>query len=126
MSSDETADKRTQLIKNRIAKIEEKKKQLKARKRAELNRLNQQKRKQRTKRLIQKGAELEKLQGKNAAQITAEQTRDWLNNKITVNRQLAREHQSLKNFAAHVTYDDGTSVLDHYHTYQAKQSNQQS
>lgn len=126
MNSNESVNKQTQIIKNRIAKIEEKEKQLKARKRSELNRLNQQKRKQRTKRLIQKGAELEKLQGENAAQITAEQTRDWLNSKITVNRQLAREQQSLKNFAAHVTYDDGTSVLDHYHTYQAKQSNQQS
>lgn len=126
MSSDETADKQTQLIKNRIAKIEEKEKQLKARKRAELNRLNQQKRKQRTKRLIEKGAALEKLQGDQATQITAEATRDWLNHKIVVNRQLVLDYQSLKNFAAHVTYDDGTSVLDHYHTYQAKKNNQQS
>lgn len=125
MSSEETADKQTQLIKNRIAKIEEKEKQLKARKRAELNRLNQQKRKQRTKRLIQKGAELEKLQGDQAAQITAEATRDWLSHKIASNRQLVLDYQNLKNFAAHVTYDDGTSVLDHYQTYQAKQNNQQ-
>ncbi|WP_354630645.1 hypothetical protein [Levilactobacillus brevis] len=126
MSSDETADKQTQLIKNRIAKIEEKEKKLKARKRAELNRLNQQKRKQRTKRLIEKGAELEKLQGDRAAQITAEETHNWLNHKITVNRQLVLDYQGLKDFAAHITYDDGTSVLDHYHTYQAKQNNQQS
>ncbi|MDM5047851.1 hypothetical protein [Levilactobacillus brevis] len=125
MSSEETADKQTQLIKNRIAKIEEKEKQLKARKRAELNRLNQQKRKQRTKRLIEKGAALEKLQGDQAAQITAEATRDWLNHKIAVNRQLVLDYQGLKNFAAHLTYDDGTSVLDHYHTYQAKQNTQQ-
>lgn len=126
MSSDETADKQTQLIKNRIAKIEEKEKQLKARKRAELNRLNQQKRKQRTKRLIEKGAELEKLQGDQAAQITAEETRDWLNHKIAVNRQISLDYQSLTNFTAHVTYDDGTSVLDHYHTYKSQQNNQQS
>ncbi|KRN01074.1 hypothetical protein FD13_GL001438 [Levilactobacillus senmaizukei DSM 21775 = NBRC 103853] len=114
MSSDETADKQTQLIKNRIAKIEEKEKQLKARKRAELNRLNQQKRKQRTKRLIQKGAELEKLQGENAAQITAEETRDWLNHKIATNKQLMLEYQNLKYFTTHVAYDDDSSVFEHY------------
>lgn len=125
MNPEEPVNKQTQLIKNRISKIEEKEKQLKARKRAELNRLNQQKRKQRNKRLIEKGAELEKLQGDQAAQITAEATRDWLNHKIAVNRQLALDYQSLKNFSAHVTYDDGTSVLDHYHTYQAKQNTQQ-
>jgi len=105
--------------------MQEKERQLKARKRAELNRLNQQKRKQRTKRLIEKGAELEKLQGDQAAQITAETTHDWLNHKLAVNRQLALDYQSLTNFAAHVTYDDGTTVLDHYHTYQSKQTNQQ-
>jgi len=114
MNSNESVNKQTQLIKNRIAKIEEKEKQLKARKRAELNRLNQQKRKQRTKRLIQKGAELEKIQGESAAQITAEQTRDWLNSKITVNRQLILNHESLKNFTTHVTFDDGTSVYEQY------------
>lgn len=126
MKPDDSVNKQTQIIKNRIAKIEEKEKQLKARKRAELNRLNQQKRKQRTKRLIEKGAELEKIQGDQAAQITVEATRDWLNHKIAVNRQLVLDYQSLKNFAAHITYDDGTSVLDHYHTYQAKQNNHQS
>lgn len=125
MNPEEPVNKQTQLIKNRIAKIEEKEKQLKARKRAELNRLNQQKRKQRTKRLIEKGAELEKLQGDQAAQITAEATRDWLNHKIAVNRQLSLDYQSLTNFTAHVTYDDGTSVLDHYHTYKSKQNTQQ-
>ena len=91
MKPDDSVNKQTQIIKNRIAKIEEKEKQLKARKRAELNRLNQQKRKQRT-----------------------------------GNRPLVLDYQRLKNFAAHVTYDDGTSVLDHYHTYQAKQNHQQS
>lgn len=90
-----------------------------------MNRLNQQKRKQRTKRLIEKGAALEKLQGDQDAQLNAEATRDWINHKIAVNRQLVLDYQSLKNFAAHVTYDDGTSVLDHYHTYQAKQNSQQ-
>lgn len=125
MNPEEPVNKQTQLIKNRIAKIEEKEKQLKARKRAELNRLNQQKRKQRTKRLIEKGAELEKLQGEQAVQITAEETRDWLTHKIALNRQLSLDYQNLKNFAAHVTYDDGTSVLDHYTTYQGKKNNQQ-
>jgi len=37
MATDEPNNKQTQLIKNRIAKIEEKEKQLKARKRAERN-----------------------------------------------------------------------------------------
>ncbi|ARN94044.1 hypothetical protein AZI11_14080 (plasmid) [Levilactobacillus brevis] len=125
MSSNETVDKQTQLIKNRIAKIEEKEKQLKARKRAELNRLSQQKRKQRTKRLIQKGAELEKLQGENAAQITAEQTRDWLNSKIAGHQQLRLNYQSLQKFVAQVTYEDGSSVLDRYQTFRENQNKQQ-
>lgn len=124
MSSEETADKQTQLIKNRIAKIEEKEKQLKARKRAELNRLNQQKRKQRTKRLIEKGAELEKIQGDQAPQITAEETRNWLNHKLAINQQLVLEYQRLKNYTAHITYEDGTSVLDHYQNDQENQNKQ--
>ena len=124
MSSEETADKQTQLIKNRIAKIEEKEKQLKARKRAELNRLNQQKRKQRTKRLIEKGAALEKLQGDQATHITAEATRDWLNHKIAINQHLVLEYQRLKNYTDHVTYEDGTSVLDHYQNDQENQNKQ--
>jgi len=125
MSSDETADKQTQLIKNRIAKIEEKEKQLKARKRAELNRLNQQKRKQRTKRLIEKGAVLEKLQGSHAELVTAAETRNWLARKITKSQHLMLEYQSLKEFTAHITYDDGSSVYEHYQTYQANQNNHQ-
>lgn len=125
MATDEPNNKQTQLIKNRIAKIEEKEKQLKARKRAELNLLNQQKRKQRTKRLIEKGAELEKIQGDQAPQITAEETRNWLNHKLAINQHLILEYQRLRNYTAHVTYEDGTSVLDHYHTYQDKKNNRQ-
>jgi len=124
MATDEPNNKQTQLIKNRIAKIEEKEKQLKARKRAELNRLNQQKRKQRTKRLIEKGAELEKIQGDQAPQITAEETRNWLNHKLAINQHLVLEYQGLKNYTAHVTYEDGTSVLDHYQNDQENQNKQ--
>lgn len=124
MNTDEPTNKQTQLIKNRIAKIEEKEKQLKARKRAELNRLNQQKRKQRTKRLIEKGAELEKIQGDQAPQITAEETRNWLNHKLAINQHLVLEYQGLKNYTAHVTYEDGTSVLDHYQNDQENQNKQ--
>lgn len=120
MATDEPNNKQTQLIKNRIAKIEEKEKQLKARKRAELNRLNQQKRKQRTKRLIEKGAELEKIQGDQAPQITAEETRNWLNHKLAINQHLVLEYQRLKSYTAHITYDDGSSVYEHYKESQQK------
>lgn len=124
MSTDEPNNKQTQLIKKRIAKIEEKEKQLKARKRAELNRLNQQKRKQRTKRLIEKGTELEKIQGDQAPQITAEETRNWLNHKLAINQHLVLEYQRLKNYTTHITYDDGSSVYEHFKNYQANKKDQ--
>ncbi len=48
----------------------------------ERNKLNAKKRKERTKRLIEKGAILEKLQGNEAASITPDQTLEWLKNNI--------------------------------------------
>ncbi|MZU05595.1 hypothetical protein GT987_10280, partial [Bifidobacterium longum] len=57
----------------RVAKLDEQQKQLKAKKRALRNRLSQQARKARTKRLIEKGALLEKLLDDHGDQIRTEQ-----------------------------------------------------
>ncbi|MGJ3874788.1 hypothetical protein ACLOCO_15435 [Lactiplantibacillus plantarum] len=59
-------------MEDRIAKLDAQQKQLKAKKRALRNRISQQNRKARTKRLIEKGAILEKFQGAGASEITAE------------------------------------------------------
>ena len=59
-------------MEERIAKLDAQQKQLKAKKRALRNRISQQNRKARTKRLIEKGAMLEKFQGDKAEQTTPE------------------------------------------------------
>ncbi|WGS70290.1 hypothetical protein [Lactiplantibacillus plantarum] len=59
-------------MEDRIAKLDAQQKQLKAKKRALRNRISQQNRKARTKRLIEKGAILEKFQGAGTSEITAE------------------------------------------------------
>lgn len=65
-----------------IKKLEKQKAILAKKIRLETNKLNAKKRKARTKRLIEKGAVLEKLQAENAENILPEQTVDWLKNNI--------------------------------------------
>ncbi|MEY8736507.1 hypothetical protein AB9M75_04495 [Lactobacillus sp. AN1001] len=65
-----------------IKKLEEQKAILAKKIRLETNKLNAKKRKARTKRLIEKGALLEKLQAENAENILPEQTVDWLKANI--------------------------------------------
>jgi len=75
---------------------------------------------QNPKHLIEKGAELEKIQDDQAPQITAEETRNWLNHKLAINQHLVLEYQLLKKYTSHVSYDDGSPVYEHY---QANQKN---
>ena len=63
---------------NKIKKLEEQKAVLAKKIRLEKNKLNAEKRKKRTKRLIEKGAILEKIQGKNAENVSPEETLRWL------------------------------------------------
>lgn len=57
----ESENNEIQKLQERIAKLDTQQDQLKARKRALTNRINQKARKERTRRLIQKGAILEKF-----------------------------------------------------------------
>ena len=81
----------------RIAKLDEQQKQLKAKKRVLRNRLSQQARKARTKRLIEKGAILEKFQGAGADKISADDS-------LTALVQLQNDFDSLKAFTSNVKY----------------------
>jgi len=63
---------------DKIKKLEEQKAILAKKIRLEKNKLNAKKRKKRTKRLIEKGAVLEKIQGKDAENISPEETLEWL------------------------------------------------
>ncbi|KYK52343.1 hypothetical protein AYO51_01300 [Lactiplantibacillus plantarum] len=81
----------------RIAKLDEQQKQLKDKKRVLRNRLSQQARKARTKRLIEKGAILEKFQGKGADKISADDS-------LTALVQLQNDFDSLKAFTSNVKY----------------------
>lgn len=67
---------------SKLAKLEEKKAALNAKIKLERNKLNAKKRKELTKRLIEKGAILEKLQGDEAESITPDQTLEWLKSNI--------------------------------------------
>jgi len=84
-------------IKERMAKLDAQQKQLKAKKRALRNRIRQQNRKARTKRLIEKGAILEKFQGEGADKISADDS--W-----TALVQLQNDFDSLKAFTSNVKY----------------------
>ena len=70
--------------------------------------ISAKKRKERTKRLIEKGAIIEKLQGKDAESIKPEGTLDWIKNNISSakiktleeeNKSLRDELQFFKNYA---------------------------
>jgi len=63
---------------NKIKKLEEQKAILAKKIRLEKNKLNAEKRKKRTKRLIEKGAILEKIQGSDAENISPKETLRWL------------------------------------------------
>lgn len=84
-------------MEDRIAKLEAQQKQLKAKKRALRNRISQQNRKVRTKRLIEKGAILEKFQGAGADKISADDS-------LTALVQLQNDFDSLKAFTSNVKY----------------------
>ncbi|KZV00343.1 hypothetical protein NAB2_3230 [Lactiplantibacillus plantarum] len=90
----------------RIAKLDEQQKQLKA-KRVLRNRLSQQARKARTKRLIEKGALLEKFIGPDAPNQSLDQTQAILQELGKDNR----KYQALKAFTKSVKYKDSTSVF---------------
>ena len=70
--------KKTKNTEDKIKKLEEQKAVLAKKIRLEKNKLNAEKRKKRTKRLIEKGAILEKIQGKNAENVSPEETLRWL------------------------------------------------
>lgn len=94
-------------LQERIAKLDTQQDQLKARKRALTNRINQQARKERTRRLIQKGAILEKILGD---QQELEQTEQQLQRLV----QNETSYKALSDFANTIKYKDGTSVLDKF------------
>ena len=113
---------------NRIKKSESKLKELEKKKAAlnekiklERNKLNAKKRKERTKRLIEKGAVLESLQGSNAENLAPDQTLDWIRQNIASEkekglvRQLKVTQDELKFFKRTakkwtLTNDDGSKI----------------
>lgn len=95
-------------MEDRIAKLDAQQKQLKAKKRALRNRISQQNRKARTKRLIEKGAILEKFQGSGASEITAEDSLKALTQLQTDLDAYKSRYESLKTFANGVTYRKST------------------
>lgn len=94
----------------RIAKLDKQQKQLKAKKRVLRNRLSQQARKARTKRLIEKGALLEKFIGPDAPNQSLDQTQAILQELGKDNR----KYQALKAFTKSVKYKDSTSVFSRF------------
>ncbi|NLS63316.1 hypothetical protein [Lactiplantibacillus plantarum] len=94
-------------MKARIAKLDEQQKQLKAKKRVLRNRLSQQARKARTKRLIEKGALLEKLLDDHGDQIKTEQRLQQL-------LSAENRYQELKQFTSKIKYQDQSTVFQHF------------
>jgi len=84
-------------MEERIAKLDAQQKQLKAKKRALKNRISQQNRKARTKRLIEKGAILDKFQGEGADKVSADDS-------LAALVQLQNDFDSLKAFTSNVKY----------------------
>lgn len=98
----------TSEMEEKLKKIEEQEAKIKARKRKMKSQISAKKRKERTKRLIEKGAIIEKLQGKDAESIKPEGTLDWIKNNISSakiktleeeNKSLCDELQFFKNYA---------------------------
>ncbi|WP_436665920.1 hypothetical protein [Lactiplantibacillus plantarum] len=94
-------------MEDRIAKLDEQQKQLKAKKRVLRNRLSQQARKARTKRLIEKGALLEKLLDDHGNQIKTEQRLQQL-------LSTEKRYQELKQFTSTLKYQDQSTVFQHF------------
>lgn len=67
---------------SKLKELEKKKAVLNEKIKLERNKLNAKKRKERTKRLIEKGAVLESLQGSNAENLAPDQTLDWIRQNI--------------------------------------------
>ena len=63
---------------SKLKELEKKKAVLNEKIKLERNKLNAKKRKERTKRLIEKGAVLESLQGSNAEKLAPDQTLNWI------------------------------------------------
>ena len=91
----------------RIAKLDEQQKQLKAKKRVLRNRLSQQARKARTKRLIEKGALLEKLLDDHG---DVAQTEKELQQLLSAENR----YQELKQFTSKIKYQDQSTVFQHF------------
>lgn len=98
----------TSEMEEKLKKIEEQEAKIKARKRKMKSQISAKKRKEKTKRLIEKGAIIEKLQGKDAESIKPEGTLDWIKNNISSakiktleeeNKSLRDELQFFKNYA---------------------------
>ena len=67
---------------SKLKELEKKKAVLNEKIKLERNKLNAKKRKERTKRLIEKGAVLESLQGSNAENLAPDQTLNWIRQNI--------------------------------------------
>lgn len=70
-------------MEEKLKKLEKQEAKIKARKRKMKSQISAKKRKERTKRLIEKGAIIEKLQGEQAENISPEDTLDWIKNNIS-------------------------------------------
>lgn len=106
---------------SRLKELEKKKAAFNEKIKLERNKLNVKKRKERTKRLIEKGAVLESLQGSNAEQLAPDQTLNWIKQNIASEREKELENKlkatqdELKFFKRTakqwtLTNDDGSTI----------------
>lgn len=106
---------------SKLKELEKKKAALNEKIKLERNKLNAKKRKERTKRLIEKGAVLESLQGSNAENLAPDQTLNWIKQNIASEkekglvRQLKVTQDELKFFKRTakkwtLTNDDGSKI----------------
>ncbi|BDI02928.1 MULTISPECIES: hypothetical protein [Lactobacillaceae] len=106
---------------SKLKELEKKKAALNEKIKLERNKLNAKKRKERTKRLIEKGAVLESLQGSNAEKLAPDQTLNWIKQNIASERekglvrQLKVTQDELKFFKRTakkwtLTNDDGSKI----------------
>ena len=106
---------------SKLKELEKKKAALNEKIKLERNKLNAKKRKERTQRLIEKGAVLESLQGSNAEKLAPDQTLNWIKQNIASERekglvrQLKVTQDELKFFKRTakkwtLTNDDGSKI----------------
>ena len=93
---------------SKLKELEKKKAALNEKIKLERNKLNAKKRKERTKRLIEKGAVLESLQGSNAENLAPDQTLDWIRQNIASEKEKGLVRQ-LK-----VTQDELKFILSNF------------